>query len=136
MSIPDQIKKHWKLYSHFLNAINPITTEVFYANWNASISSYKRYWYPFRQSIYERLPMTFRILIRDRTLYRGLKVNKMLRSYFSKQKKSVAEIDGLFDCKALLNVAENCNVNEFHNILTIVTYIRLNNEKMRFIHKS
>ena len=136
MSIPDRIKKHWKLYLHFLNAISPLTTEVFYANWEAPITSYKRYWYPFKQSIYGRLPAWSRILIRDRTLYRGLNVNENLTSYLSQQINLIDSKGRLLNNKALLDVAGHCNVNEFHNMLTIVTYIRLNSEKMRLIHNS
>jgi asparagine synthetase B (glutamine-hydrolysing) len=125
MATPDSAKKHWRLVEQFMRLIDPRCVQVPYGNWAAPINSYHRYWIPFKRALYERLPTRLRIAVRDRTLYRGLRPAEHLRALLEVALNQLDDRAGFLDRSAVRDVASKCNLNEFHNILTVVAYLNL-----------
>lgn len=135
MGVPDTAKRNWRLFEEFMRLVNPKCLDVHYANWEAPITSHLRYWNPFKQSIYERLPAWLRVFIRDRTLYRGLTVEASLMDYFEGCLSNLDHHAGFLNVEATSRYIKRCNANSFNNILTFVTYMKLHSQRISDLKK-
>jgi asparagine synthase (glutamine-hydrolysing) len=125
MQIPDNLKSNWLLTENFMQSLDKTCISVPYANWGAPICSYKRYIEPLKQKLYERLPDSLRIIIRNNTLYKDLKIDENLLKYLMDCLYSINAKGNFIDQEAVYNIAKESNVNEFHNILTVIAYMAM-----------
>jgi hypothetical protein len=130
MSVNDRVKKYWRLFEEFLRLLDQRCLSVHYANWKAPITSYLRYLNPFKQSLYERLPASLRIIIRDNILYRGLKVEESWRQYLDQCLTNLDYHARFINVDKTSAYTKNCNINSFDNILTFIAYMKLHDDKI------
>ena len=129
MSVPDAAKKHWRVYEEFFRLLEPKCLQVNYANWEAKITSYRRFWNPLRQSVYERLPTRLRIRVRDATLYRGYSPEGHRRDYLEQCLLGLGSRAAFIDVLAVREFARACNINSFENILSFIAFIKVYEER-------
>ena len=80
-AVPDKLKRYCRLYEVFLRIVEPRCLDIPYANWNAPLSSYKRYWVPLQKGVYGRLPSWLRVAVRGRVLYHRVSESAAIRAY-------------------------------------------------------
>lgn len=123
MSTADSFKVNWKLYESFMRNLDNRCLQVGYANWNAPITSSKRYILPLAQAIYEIIPPTIRCAVRNNTLYRNIRVDDALYGYFQTLLKKNIEWEKYLNFQEILPIALKSNRDVISNLLTIVGYI-------------
>lgn len=122
MNCPESIKRRYKLYQRFLLKISPEASSVPNASWRFPITS--DFKLLLRTSVYPRLPLRFKGLIRN-----ALKKQKIFNPVaenslkdLSEQIKTCSVIKDYFSISELSNL-ENISQNKFDNLFTITSVI-------------
>jgi hypothetical protein len=69
-------------------------------------------------------------MMRDRTLYRGLKAEEVLIEYLNKCIEGLGNRSKFLNMEKTREYAKACNINSFDNILTFIGYMKVHDEKI------